>query len=159
MVESLKSNEEYKVLLNKAMRFCDIQDRSPLELEQKLAFWGCRPEWMNPILEELKAGSYLSEQRFAESFARGKFRIKGWGRMKIMAALFRQRIPSTMIHDALSQIDEEEYRETLIGIIVKKMKITSGDKRTRINKTATFAIGKGYESPLVFEVINELKID
>lgn len=159
MVESLHSNEEYKILLNKAMRFCDLQDRSPLELEQKLAFWGCRPEWIKPVLEELKTSSYLDEQRFAESFARGKFRIKGWGRMKIMAALLRQRIPSVYIKDAIAQIDEEEYRKVLTEIIIKKIKITTGDERTKINKTASYAIGKGYESPLVFEVINELKTE
>ena len=36
-----------------------------------------------PIIIHLIQNDFLNEQRFAQSFARGKFRIKKWGRNRI----------------------------------------------------------------------------
>ena len=37
------------------------------------------PEAINAIVAHLIEENYLNEERFAQSFARGKFNIKKWG--------------------------------------------------------------------------------
>jgi len=108
------------------------------------------------IIRKLEKENYLDEQRFANSFAQGKFRMKAWGKLKIMAALFQFNIPKLIIGKALDSIDEMEYRNTLKDVLIKKFRFTTGEPGSRINKTATHAIGKGYEQPLVFEMIKSI---
>lgn len=152
------NSEEYKQLKIRAVRYCDVQDRSIFETAIKLKSWGCEPEWQNTIINDLTNSGYIDELRFAYNFARGKFRIKSWGKLKITAALYQLKIPSAIINNALNQIDEVDYRNTLTDIIQKKLKITKGEANIRINKTAGYAIGKGFESALVFEVLKTINI-
>lgn len=137
----------------KAKRFCNFQDRSEMEVLSKLKFWNCKPEWIPEIINELKKERFLDEQRFANSFARGKFRMNSWGKLKIMAALLQRNISQDLINKALNEIDENDYRNTLANLLEKKWKTTTGEYNSKINKTASYAINKGYESGLVFEIL------
>lgn len=152
------NSNEYKQLKYRAERYCAVQDRSIFETLMKLKSLGCEPEWQNTIINELTNSGYIDEQRFANNFARGKFRIKSWGKLKITAALYQLRVPSAIINHALNQVDEVDYRNTLTDIIQKKLKITKGETNIRINKTAAYAIGKGFESTLVFEVLKTINL-
>ena len=151
-----KKTEEFQQFTSRIMRYCDNQDRSPAEVFLTLKSWKCNPEWIQLITDEMQDLGFINETRFARSFARGKFRIKGWGKLKIMAALYQQKIPHAIINEALAEINEKDYLTTLADILEKKWKITGGETTTRINKTASYAIKKGYESTLVFEVIETI---
>jgi regulatory protein len=148
--------QNIQIWLEKANRYCDQQERCIVEVEKKLREWGCEPEKSKKIINQLVKDNIIDEQRFANSFARGKFRIKSWGRLKIMAGLYQHKISPAVINNALAEIDESEYHDTLVGILEKKWKLTNGEPNTRINKTASFAISKGYESTLVFEVLKTI---
>jgi regulatory protein len=148
--------QNIQIWLEKANRYCDQQERCIVEVEKKLREWGCEPEKSKKIINQLVKDNIIDEQRFANSFARGKFRIKSWGRLKIMAGLYQHKISPAIINNALAEIDESEYHDTLVGILEKKWKLTNGEPNTRINKTASFAISKGYESTLVFEVLKTI---
>jgi regulatory protein len=143
----------------KAIRYCDTQERCGAEMERKLRQWGCDKEKTKDVLKQLIKNKHIDEQRYANSFAQGKFRMKKWGRLKIMAALHHANIPVNLIENALRQIDEDEYRQTLIDMLTKKWKLTSGHPGARFKKTATFAVGKGYEAPMVYEIIKTINID
>jgi regulatory protein len=142
--------------VEKARRYCDQQERCIVEVERKLRDWGCEQEKSKQIIKLLVKDKIIDEQRFANSFASGKFRIKSWGKSKIMAGLYQHKISPQMINEALAGIDDKEYRDTLIEVLTKKWKLTSGEPSTRTNKTASYAIGKGFESPLVFEVLKSI---
>jgi len=152
----LNNKENIPIWLEKARRYCSQQDRCVFEVQKKLRDWGCEADKMATIINQLEKENYIDEQRFADSFARGKFRMKAWGKLKIMAALIQFRIPQGIIIKALNTIDDKEYQDTLKDILEKKWRFTTGEPGSRINKTATYAIGKGYESSLVFEIINSL---
>lgn len=147
------TDQDISYFAEKARRFISAQDRSKMEIEEKLKSWRCAPEWIGQIIHNLSVDGFIDELRFAKNFARGKFRIKNWGRMKITAALYQHRIPQALIKIALEEIDENEYRHTLMEILQKKWKIVNGDRGTKINKTAAFAISKGFESTLVFDIL------
>ncbi len=156
--KTLKASDDFKIWLEKTMRYCSVQDRCEKEVRAKLKFWNCSDRFHNQIVEQLIKEDFLNELRFAKSFCRGKFRINSWGKVKIMIDLMQMGISNSMIHDAFSEIDPDDYRNTLQEIIEKKWKITSGQEIIRKNKTANYAISKGYEPTLVFEMLNQITL-
>jgi regulatory protein len=60
----------------KLENYCVYQDRCHKEVEQKMREYNLIPEVKEMILLSLLKDNFLNEERFAKSFARGKFRIK-----------------------------------------------------------------------------------
>ena len=75
---------EAKVALQ---QFCAYQDRCHKEVVDKLQKMNMIPAAIDVIVTELIQDNFLNEERFARSFARGKFRIKKWGRLRIVREL------------------------------------------------------------------------
>ena len=65
--------EEAKRSLEK---YCVYQDRCHKDIERKLMDMRMIPEARELILLHLMQHDFLNEERFARSFARGKFKIK-----------------------------------------------------------------------------------
>jgi len=149
-------NEE---ILVKIYKYCAYQDRCKSEILQKLEEIGVEePAWADEIMEHLRRERFWDEERYARSFARGKFRIKSWGRIKIRQELRQKGIPASMIDLALKEeIDEEDYLSTLQRLVQKKKKERKDDNswETRA-KIYRFLSQKGYESDLINEEMQEL---
>ena len=64
----------------KLEHYCAYQERCHQEVVQKLKSLNMIPEAIDQIIGQLISDNYLNETRFAQSFARGKFRIKKWGK-------------------------------------------------------------------------------
>lgn len=113
------------------------------------------PEAREQIIIQLMQEGFLNEERFARSFVRGKFRIKKWGRIKIKQELKLREISEPIIRLALTEIEEEQYYKTLEELLEKKQRlVTESDPYKRKRKIADFLLRKGYESHLVFDLIN-----
>lgn len=99
---------------HKLEQFCAYQERCHKEVEEKLR-GGMRmiPQAIDQIIVHLIEENYLNEERFAQSFARGKFNIKKWGgKNRIVQELKMRRISPYNIKAALKEIDEDIYLET-----------------------------------------------
>lgn len=137
--------------------FCVYQDRCHKEVEKKLKEYNLIPEAKEKILLHLLEENYLNEERFAKSFARGKFRIKKWGRVRVIRELKFRDISSYNIKTALKEIDENEYIKTLYELVEKKkslIKETNAFKKKK--KIIDHLIYKGFESDLIFKIVNEI---
>ncbi|MFT4526615.1 MAG: regulatory protein, partial [Bacteroidia bacterium] len=93
----------------KVEKFCAYQDRSHQQVRNKLYDLGAHSEEVENAIVDLIQTGFLNESRFVEAYVRGKFRMKGWGRLKIRAGLSVHRIDKKMMQKALYQIDEDEY--------------------------------------------------
>mgnify|MGYP000864398607 CR=1 FL=1 len=145
--------------LQKLRYFCSFQERHTAEVKGKLVSLGVPAAMHEPVIERLRAEKFLDNTRFAGAFARGKFRINKWGRKKIRHELAGRGIPEAVIIKGLEEIDEAEYMDTLRELVSRKFKEIKGEKKLTVrNKILTFVTGKGYETDLVLEAINELKI-
>ncbi len=143
--------------LQKLMHYCAYRDRSQKEVEDKLDEMRMIPEAKEKIIISLMHENFLNEERFARSFVRGKFRIKKWGRIKITQELKKKEISSPIIKLGLSEIKEADYLKTLYELAEKKEeKITEPNSYKKKKKLADHLLRKGYESPLVFDCVNEL---
>ncbi len=141
----------------KLMQFCAYRDRSHKEVEEKLSKMNMIPAAQEQIIIQLMQEDFLNEERFARSFVRGKFRIKKWGKIKIKQELKFREISAPIIKNALTEIDQQKYISTLYELAEKKLKLLKEpDKFKKKRKLADFLLRKGYESNLVYEVVNEL---
>lgn len=76
----------------KLEHYCAYQERCNYEVRNKLwtlGFWG---DWADDIVMHLIDENFLNEERFARTFARGKFRFKKWGKIKISQKLREKRV-------------------------------------------------------------------
>ena len=141
----------------KLMQFCAYRDRSQKEVEEKLIDMRMIPAAREKIIIQLMQENFLNEERFARSFARGKFRIKKWGRNKIKQELKTREISSPLIKIALTEIEEEEYLNTLRELAEKKsLLLKEKDPFKKRNKLNNYLLQKGYEPSFVYEVSGEI---
>lgn len=101
---------------------------------------------------------FLNEERFAKALAGGKFRTKGWGKKKIEEQLKQKGVSGYLVKTSLqTEINAEQYREKLKAILEKKLYMLRAENAlTKKQKAARFAMTKGYEPELVWNVLAEL---
>ena len=115
------------------------------------------PEAKEKIILHLLQHNFLNEERFSKAFARGKFSIKKWGKVRIINELKFKNISIYNIKTALNEIDDKEYLDTLESIAEKKLpSIKETNSYKKRNKLSSFLISKGYESNLVYPISNSL---
>lgn len=145
--------------LLKAQRYCAYQDRCHQEMRFKLVQWAVYGDDLENILAELVQEGFLDEERFARSFARGKFRMKQWGRLRIVGELKKRDISDYCIRAGLSEIEEDIYTATLRELLSRKKEqldpgLTPFERRQLLIR---HGLSKGYETELVQRIAIELE--
>lgn len=138
----------------KVLRYCAYQERCHQEVKNKLYELGLNASDTDEMLTYLITEGFLNEERFAKLFAGGKFRIKHWGRIKIVHALESKGISKKCIQIGLKEIEEADYHLTLENLITER--IAQGETEDRFllrNKIAQSLIQKGYEPELVWTTL------
>jgi regulatory protein len=148
-----------KTALIKAEQFCAYQERSQQEVRDKLYDLGMYPTGVESVISQLITGNFLNEERFAKAYAQGKFRMNGWGRIKIKQGLKFKKVPEKLINKALQLLDGDEYLDVLQKILDKKQRqLHETDAFKRRYKLQQYAMSRGFESDLISDVLkaNEL---
>ena len=148
---------DVSIAIERIKNYCALQDRCQWDVLQKLREWGLKQATKNHILEILITDKFVDEERFATSFCRGKFKIKNWGKRKIINELKRKQISMICINTGLKEIDEKEYNLVLEKLFVqKKSRTKEKNQFVRKRKIANYLIQKGFENNLVWDKIREL---
>lgn len=143
-----------KTILHKAQEYCAYRERCRFEVAQKLQQWGVDKPRAAKIIEQLEKNNFINEERFAEIFIRSKFRLKNWGKKKIMAELRMKKIPESIISKYLQTIDTKDYYSAIQSLIEKKSKeLKEKDTFKKNQKIARFLIAKGFEPQQVFSAL------
>lgn len=154
-----KPNDD-TALVQQLERYCAYQERCSRDVVMKLRRMQVTPPAIEGIIHKLKEEKFLDDERFTRFFVRGKFRMSKWGRIKIRYELSARGIPEKLINKALAEeIGEEDYRETIRLLILKKKQEIKTEKKLNIrDKIINFVVSKGYEFDQVLDILNELKI-
>ena len=137
--------------------YCAYQERCHKEVVQKLRNMNMIPAAIDEIAAHLIQQNYLNEERFAQSFARGKFNIKKWGRNRIVSELKFRGISKYNIKTALQEIEDVKYTKTLDELAKKRFAaIAETNKQKQRKKLADYLLYRGWESHLVYEKLREL---
>jgi len=143
--------------LVKLKHYCAYQERCHREVKKKLSqlgVWGFDAE---EIIATLIQEDFLNEEHYAQSFARGKFKMNKWGKNKIRYALKRNQVSPYCIQKAMREIEEEEYILTLRTLAQKKYRTLKKEQYLRRKyKVKDHLIRKGYEPELVKKVLQEI---
>lgn len=143
--------------LEKLRHYCAFQERCHQEVRYKLVNLGIRGDDLEDIIATLVEESYLDEERYARSYARGKLRMNGWGLRKIQQALKQKKISAYNLVKAEEELDIPEYREILVRILTKKIQLLPDqDPYVVRQKLYTFGAARGFESSILNDVLNEL---
>ncbi|PRD48223.1 regulatory protein RecX [Sphingobacterium haloxyli] len=139
----------------KAENYCAYQERSQQEVRNKLYEWGLHQEDVENIIVQLIEDNFLNEERFAKAYALGKFRMKGWGKIKIKHHLKAKNVSEPLIRIALKEINEEEYYKKIEETIEKRIKKPiSSIYFNEKSKLHTYLRSKGFESYIINDIIN-----
>lgn len=146
--------------LQKLRQFCAYQERSHQDVQQKLYALKVARRDHDEIIATLIEEDYLNEQRFAEQFTGGKFRMKGWGKNKILQKLKEKNVSSFVINAAMKEIDEEDYLQNLKKDAEKKYEALKHEQHlVRKKKTINYLLQKGYEYSLISRILPSLGKD
>lgn len=146
-------------VLDKMAKYCAYQERCVKDVRDKLKTFEIPEEEKAKILDYLLDNRFVNDERFAKSFVRGKVNQSGWGMNKIRFHLIQKGIDKDIIEEALGQTDEEVYRQRLIEILKTKAKTVKADSDfEKKRKLAAYAMQKGFEGSLVWEVLKDLAI-
>ncbi|MEL7001974.1 MAG: regulatory protein RecX [Bacteroidota bacterium] len=139
----------------KAAHYCAYQERSQKEVRNKLYNYGLYKDEIEEIISELILEGYINEERFARAYVGGKFRIKKWGRIKIMQGLKQHDISNYCVNKGFEEIDDEEYLNTLQNLIEKKTsELDTSEDHLFKRKLASYLTQKGFEPQLIWEMLN-----
>jgi regulatory protein len=155
--QSPKKNWSLEEARGKLETYCSYQERCVWELRRKLFEKGIQGPAVDTIIAELEASGFVNEERFARSYARGKFRIKRWGKGRISQELKLRQISSALIQLGLSEIDGEEYFATLKREAEKKWeKSKEKDVYKKKYLVTHYLLSKGFEQDLIQEALSAL---
>ena len=150
-----KINDNYK----KLEVYCAYQERCHKEVVAKLWSLGTDPNEIDEVIAHLINFNFLNEERFACSFARGKHRIKNWGKIRIVNELKFRNISTRNITTALKELSTEEYFETFEKLSVKIWEsITEKNSLKKRKKFCDYLLRKGWESDWVYAKVKELEL-
>ena len=143
-------------VLDKMAKYCAYQERCVKDVRDKLKTFDIPQEAKDEILDYLLDNRFVNDERFARSFVRGKINQSGWGANKIRFHLMQKGIAKETIDEALGQTDEETYRQRLIDILKVKAKTVKAETEfEKKRKLAAYAMQKGFEANLVWEVLKD----
>ncbi|MDX1903366.1 MAG: regulatory protein RecX [Thermonemataceae bacterium] len=147
-----------KEAIKKMAAFCAYQERSQEEVRQKMyKEYSLDEEAVEFVIAELIGQNFINEERFAKTFASSKFRLKKWGKIKIKQALRQHHLSEYCLRQALAEIPDEAYEETLRILLEKKNKqIKDANLLKRKQKLLQYVSTKGYEMDISIELIREL---
>tara|TARA_R100001377_G_scaffold71429_1_gene47015 strand:+ start:601 stop:1074 length:474 start_codon:yes stop_codon:yes gene_type:complete len=138
-------------------RYCAYQERCHQEVNTKLYNMRMIPEAIDNIIVHLLKHDFLNETRFAQSYVRGKFNIKKWGKQRLKLELKKRDISKYNIDLALKEISDEDYFQTFETLAEKRLNaISETDKWKKRKKLADYLLYRGWESHLVYEKAAEL---
>ncbi len=145
--------------LKKLQRYCAYQDRCHREVRTKLLQLGVRGATLEEVMAELIEEGFLDEERFARSFARGKWRFKGWGRRRIVRELERRDISEYCIRKALEEIEEDEYLPGLVKLLERKAATLAPCPPPELRKRLRdFALRRGFEPELISQALEQARL-
>ncbi len=135
-------------------KYCNYQERCHEEVKSKLFELGADREYADQLLAELIGANLLNEERFAQSYCRGKFGQKKWGRNKIRYHLKQKKVSDYCIRKGLAEIDAEVYEKVLAQLCQRLSEQYQKDpewmQKAKINR---YLITRGFEADLISDAL------
>jgi regulatory protein len=98
---------------------------------------------------------FIDEERYCRAFVKDKVVYNKWGRRKVEQALWAKRIPQEIIREALDEVDQENYVDTLRQLLKNKSRsVKASSEYERTQKLIRFAAGRGFTMDVIRQCLN-----
>ncbi len=142
--------------LKRMQHLCSKQEKCSFDIKKKLSGLGVPNDSITRVIHELKKNGFVDDSRYAHSFVLDKWKFQKWGRLKILQLMKFKAIPDHVAEEAISKIDENEYRQVIARELAKKERtigdIPSVQKKAKLFR---FASSRGYEAEIVYNILGE----
>lgn len=146
----------FETTLKKAMALCATREHCTKDIRHKLSEWGVDYAGVEKIIELLIRDNFLNDNRYAKAFTSDRFKQNKWGKIKIASQLRMKGIPENIIESALAEISDDEYMEMMRETITTHSRfIKAKSKYDLKGKLLRFGLSKGFESHLLYDLLNE----
>ncbi len=149
----------YEQALQRLTQLCSKSEHCKSEITDKLFSWGLseRKLQMN-ILDYLEENRFIDEKRYAQAYCNDKVRYQGWGRRKIQMMLQMKKLPENIIDEAVENIAEQVYFDTLKRVLNQKIQslpdtLSAGEQ---VQKLLQFAMQRGFLYEEIAKCIKEI---
>ena len=136
---------------------CARSEQCSGDVAEKLRRLGISGGDARRIIDELEAGRYIDDGRYARAFAYSMMQFSGWGRRKIRLALCGKHIASGVIRDSVEELKEDEYEAVLERVLSVKARGVDIESSEGRNKVYRSMIARGFESEKITEAIRRLR--
>ncbi len=143
--------------LHRLAAYCSKAERCESDIRKKMMLWELSDEEKNRIVTRLRQEKFLDENRYAVAFVKDKSRFGKWGRVKIEFELRKKKIPDSLIHSAIQEMDQEGSNQILTDLLIKKNRLvkaqTDYDRRIKLIR---YAASKGYLMDDIVRCLNRI---
>jgi regulatory protein len=144
-----------KEALNKLAALCSRGEHCSHDMLTKMERWGLDAEAQARVMQQLVAGRYVDDLRYAKAFALDKVRYDRWGRRKVEQALWAKHIDGDLREAALDGIADEEYVKALRPLLQSKRRsVKGGSDYERRTKLVRFALGRGFGMDIIRQCLD-----
>ena len=147
----LKKASEFGKLYQRTLEWVLMRPHSEREcrdyLKKKIFEKKLDKEYVDLIIEKLRAKKYLDDYRFAEWYAENRFYKKGVSLKRLKIELMKKGIAKDIIDEALSKTSRNDEEE-ILKIIAKKRSRYSDDE-----KLIAYLCRQGFQYGLVQEMV------
>lgn len=153
----MADDKELKRAKNVAYRYLMIRPRSGREMEQKLADRQFPQETIASVLVHLLEFGYIDDRKFAEQWAAGRVRTRGFGRRRIEQELRSKGISAEIIGETLAGLFEETSEIDIARREAEKKLRTLGRFELEIRKRrlAGHLERKGFSSEIIRTILRQ----
>ena len=131
-------------ILTKIERYCAYQDRCSQEVVTKLRSWQIEEQEQRQVLQILKNDGFLDDERYVQSFIRGKINTKQWGVQKIRLGLLQKGISKDLIDKYIEDINPQQYTDNIQTVLRKWTQSHGPITQENITKLYRHLLSKGY---------------
>jgi regulatory protein len=156
----MSASTQFKRSLKMAMEQCSRMEMCEKDIRNKLHSQGLSQSESDEIIDLLARDNFINEERFAKAFINDKFIYNKWGKLKITSYLKAKNIPADIITKSLDTIDKDLYKKTIGDLLSTHRRIIKAKNQYDLKaKLLRYGLSKGYESSLLYDLINDLTYD
>ncbi len=143
---------------NAAYRYLSYRSRSQAEVEAKLRDNEFSEAVIQHVLSHLVRLGYLDDEMFSDQWARGRVRLRGFGRLRIEQELRNKGVSRDIIRKTLGEVFEDSSEIDIARREAEKKtrSLSRFEPEVRRRRLAAFLERKGFSSDIIRIVMHDV---
>lgn len=160
MMKDIMNENIYYEVYDEAVKYLGKKMRCKKEVLNFLKNKDYDTSLIERVIEKLQQEGYLNDELFAEAYINDKIYLSMDGPNKISQELQNLSIKDELIKSKLVKFNATLQQEKIEKIVSKNLKSNRNNSTSKLKmKLNALLINKGYDSVVIKEVLNKIKVD